>query len=227
VWQCCNADINLFDSKHDGKVYYEKEIFKENLSSILKIFTIELSHGKFWFNRLALNWVAEYSEATWDSKLRVPLWHFEPESLNWDRKGYTFTEAFENYCYADLSEERTVSFKITDSNSCRWMFLAVHSVYACWISPETPNRARKRSVVAKTTEIYCARALYRRGRTRSKTNTAIRAAECSVFGPCMLLCMMNRSINTKQPSNRGRKGSVVVEMFKFEKYCGLVHGEER
>jgi hypothetical protein len=39
--QYFNADFNLFDSKRNRKVYYESEIFKENLSSILKIFTIE------------------------------------------------------------------------------------------------------------------------------------------------------------------------------------------
>jgi hypothetical protein len=39
--------FNLFNSKHGGKVYHESEIIKENLSSILKIFTIEPSHGKF------------------------------------------------------------------------------------------------------------------------------------------------------------------------------------
>jgi hypothetical protein len=43
-----NTDYNLFNSKHDGKVYYESEIFMENLSSILKIFTFEPSHWKFW-----------------------------------------------------------------------------------------------------------------------------------------------------------------------------------
>jgi hypothetical protein len=45
--KCFKANFNLFNSKHDGKVYYESEIFKENLSSILKIFTIKPSHGKF------------------------------------------------------------------------------------------------------------------------------------------------------------------------------------
>ncbi len=44
--QCFNADFNLFKSKRDGKVYCESEIFKENLSSIFMIFTIERSHGK-------------------------------------------------------------------------------------------------------------------------------------------------------------------------------------
>jgi cystathionine beta-lyase family protein involved in aluminum resistance len=44
-----NANFNLFDLKRDGKVYYESEILKENLSSFFKIFTIEQSHGKSWF----------------------------------------------------------------------------------------------------------------------------------------------------------------------------------
>jgi hypothetical protein len=38
--------FNLFDSKSNGEVCYESEFFKENLSSIFKIFTIERSHGK-------------------------------------------------------------------------------------------------------------------------------------------------------------------------------------
>jgi hypothetical protein len=33
--QLFNADLKLFDSKCHGKVYYESEIFKENLSSII------------------------------------------------------------------------------------------------------------------------------------------------------------------------------------------------
>jgi hypothetical protein len=45
--QFFNTDFNLFKSKNDGKVYYGSEIFKANLSSILKIFMIELFHGKF------------------------------------------------------------------------------------------------------------------------------------------------------------------------------------
>ena len=45
--QFFNTNFNLFNSKRNGKVYYESEIFKESLSSILKIFTIEVSHGKF------------------------------------------------------------------------------------------------------------------------------------------------------------------------------------
>jgi hypothetical protein len=44
--QLFNANFNLFDSKHDGNVYYESEFFGENLSSIFYIFTIERSHGK-------------------------------------------------------------------------------------------------------------------------------------------------------------------------------------
>jgi hypothetical protein len=39
--QCFNTNIHLFSSKHDGKVHYDSEFFKENLSSVLKIFTIE------------------------------------------------------------------------------------------------------------------------------------------------------------------------------------------
>jgi hypothetical protein len=53
--------IKLFNLKRDGKVYHESEIFKENLSSILKIFTIELSHGKSDSNLLALNQAEEYT----------------------------------------------------------------------------------------------------------------------------------------------------------------------
>jgi hypothetical protein len=44
--QFFNADFHLFDSKHDGTMHYESEMFKENLSSILKIFAIERSYGK-------------------------------------------------------------------------------------------------------------------------------------------------------------------------------------
>ena len=32
--QLFNADLKLFYSKRDGKVYYESEIFNDNLSSI-------------------------------------------------------------------------------------------------------------------------------------------------------------------------------------------------
>jgi hypothetical protein len=49
VTQCFNTNFYLFDSKRDGKVHYESEIFKDNLSCILKKFTIELSYGKSRF----------------------------------------------------------------------------------------------------------------------------------------------------------------------------------
>jgi hypothetical protein len=44
--QCFNTDFNLLNLKHVGKVYYESKNFKENLSSILKKFMIELFNGK-------------------------------------------------------------------------------------------------------------------------------------------------------------------------------------
>jgi hypothetical protein len=76
-------------------------------------------------------------------------------------------------------------------------------------------------VVAEKTAIDCARVsvLYRRGGTRSKKQFAIHAAE--VLAPCMLLCMLNLSGNTR----RAREGSMVTEI--FEKHCGLMNGEER
>ena len=75
-------------------------------------------------------------------------------------------------------------------------------------------------MVAEKTEIYCARALYRRGETRSKTQSAIRAAEC--FRPFHAL--IHAELVRKHETGH-EKGSVVVEI--FEKHCGLVHGEER
>jgi hypothetical protein len=44
--QCFNADLHPFVSKHDGKLHYESGIIKENLCSVLKIFTVELSYGQ-------------------------------------------------------------------------------------------------------------------------------------------------------------------------------------
>jgi hypothetical protein len=44
--QCFITDFNLFDSKRDGIVYFESEVLKENLSSILKIFMIERFNRK-------------------------------------------------------------------------------------------------------------------------------------------------------------------------------------
>jgi hypothetical protein len=57
------------------------------------------------------------------------------------------------------------------------MFLAVHSAYACRAGPKNRNRTRKEPAVAEKTEIYCACAMYRRGGTRSKTQTMIHTAE--------------------------------------------------
>jgi hypothetical protein len=120
--------------------------------------------------------------------------------MKWGSKRVSFCWNIEFNCYAYLSEEGTVSFKISDSNSCNGILLTVHSVYSCWIGPETRNGAQKGSVVAEKTEIYCAHALYRRGETRSKTQSVIMLR--NVFGRPQCLCMLNRSGNTKRCTKR-------------------------
>jgi hypothetical protein len=109
---------------HDGKVYYENEIFNENLRSILTIFTIELSHGKFCLKSVG----TELGSRIFLGNLRVQWLCFWPATV--------------------------------------FMHL------------ETLKGARKGSMVAEKTEIYCAHALHKRGGTHSKKQTVICAAQC-------------------------------------------------
>jgi hypothetical protein len=62
--QCFNTDFNLYDSKCDGKVYYESEIFKENLRLFSRYSQLNNCMGNPDSNLLAVNQAAEYSKAT-------------------------------------------------------------------------------------------------------------------------------------------------------------------
>ena len=48
--------------------------------------------------------------------------YFEPESRNGNQKGPAFAEIFENYCDANMAEERRVKFKIAKCDSRGGMF---------------------------------------------------------------------------------------------------------
>jgi hypothetical protein len=86
---------------------------------------------------------------------------------------------FEDYCDADLSEKRTVSFKIANFNSeCFWpstVFIHVESV-----QKRETGLDKGQWLLIKllfTVLVLLSRALYRKGGTRSKTQTVIHAAE--------------------------------------------------
>jgi hypothetical protein len=149
--QCFNTDFNLYDLKCDGKVYYESKIFKENLRLFSRYSQLNNCMGNPDSNLLAVNQAAENSNATWEFIFYIS----SQIHVTGIKEGKLLLKHVKSYCDADLSEEGTVSFKIADSNLCSIMFLAVHSVYACWIGVETRNRARKGSVAGKILEKHC------------------------------------------------------------------------
>jgi hypothetical protein len=101
------------------------------------------NNSMFWFKSDGL----DSSSGVDPPDVRIQWFKIHPESRNGARKKSSAVEIFAKHCSG--AQQRRCGF---DSNLLHGMVLAVKFVYACWIGPQTRNRARKGSVVAEIFE---------------------------------------------------------------------------